>query len=36
LDPVFRRTYGVKNDPATSYSAFTKGMTFGVSLAYEY
>lgn len=36
LDPVFRRTYGAKNDPATSYSAFTKGMTFGVALAYEY
>ncbi|MBM3874999.1 MAG: hypothetical protein FJ382_14965, partial [Verrucomicrobia bacterium] len=36
LDPVFRRTYGAKDDPAAAYSAFTRGMTFGISLAYEY
>jgi len=36
LDPVNRRTYGAKDDPASSYSAFTRGMTFGISLAYEY
>ncbi len=36
LDPVFRRTYGAKANPAASYSAFTKGVTYGVSLSYEY
>jgi len=36
LDPVFRRTYGAKDDAATAYSAFTRGMTFGISLTYEY
>ncbi len=36
LDPVYRRTYGEKDVMANSYSAYTKGMTFGVSLSYEY
>lgn len=36
LDPVYRRTYGEKDLSQNSYSAYTKGMTFGISLSYEY
>ena len=36
LDPAVRRTYGEKDIAARSYSAFQRGMTFGIGLSYDY